>query len=252
MNISLLSRPLWQTPDSIEARFSTREGGVSDPPFHSLNLATHAGDDPAAVGENRMRVRSDLPAAPRWLRQAHTNRVVCAEEISVDSTVADAAHTCSADVVCAVMTADCLPVLFCDAEGARVAAAHAGWRGLSAGVLENTVAALRESGGDNLLAWIGPAIGREHYEIGEDVRSALCRDKEDEMCLTPCADDKWLADLSRLALRRLSDLQVRATASDLCTYSEPRKFFSARRDGGQSGRTAALIWTTTGTETDNG
>ena len=240
----MLSRPQWTIPETAQARFSVRDGGVSDPPFHSLNLSAHVGDDRGAVGENRMRLRTHLPSAPRWLRQAHTARAVRAEEAEIDATVADAAYTFAADVVCAVTVADCLPVLFCAADGGGVAAAHAGWRGLAAGVLENTAAALRENGGGALRAWLGPAVGGAHYEIGDEVRAALSRGGEDEKCFVARGEGKWLADLPRLAARRLHDLDVETTASGLCTYSNAREFFSARRDGKRSGRIAAMIWKT--------
>ncbi|MGI9298355.1 MAG: peptidoglycan editing factor PgeF [Gammaproteobacteria bacterium] len=237
-----LSRPEWHIPDTVRARFTVRDGGVSDPPFHSWNLSAHVGDDPGAVGENRMRLRTFLPAAPRWLRQAHTARAASAEEIETDATVADAAYTFAAGVVCAVTVADCLPVLFYAADGGGVAAAHAGWRGLSAGVLENTAAVLRANGGGELRAWIGPAIGGAHYEIGAKVRAALRRDGGDDECFVARGGGKWLADLPRLAARRLRDLDVETTASGLCTYSTAREFFSARRDGVRCGRIAAMIW----------
>lgn len=240
-----LSRPEWDIPETVQARFTVRDGGVSDPPFHSWNLSAHVGDDPGAVGENRMRLRSFLPAAPKWMRQAHTARATSAEEIETDATVADASYTFAADVVCAATVADCLPVLFCAADGG-VAAAHAGWRGLSAGVLENTAAALRQNGGGKLRAWIGPAIGGAHYEVGAEVRAALRQNDGDDECFIARENGKWLADLPRLAMRRLCELDVETTASGLCTYSNRRDFFSARRDGKRCGRIAALIWKTPG------
>ena len=240
----ILHRPHWKTPAIVRAGFSVREGGVSDPPFHSFNLSAHVGDDPGAVGENRMRLRADLPAAPKWLRQAHTARVVCADSVETDSTVADAVYTFAADSVCAITVADCIPVLFCSADGAGVAAAHAGWRGLAAGILENTAAALRENGAGELTAWIGPAVSAAHYEVGEEVRAALCRNDGDGKCFVAQNGGKYLADLPRLAARRLQDLEVFATASGLCTYSDSRRFFSVRRDGKRGGRFAAMIWTT--------
>lgn len=240
----IIDSPQWDIPASAHARFSFRDGGVSDSPFHSLNLSAHVGDDSGAVGENRMRLRALLPSAPKWLRQAHTARVVCADDIEEDATVADASYTFSADVVCAVTVADCLPVLFCAADGAGVAAAHAGWRGLANGILENAAAALRKNGGGELRAWIGPAICGTHYEIGDEVHSALRRSVADDECFSNRGGGKWLADLPRLAMRRLRDLDIEATASGLCTYANGGQFFSARRDGVRSGRIAALIWKT--------
>ena len=234
--------PQWRPPKTVRALFSTRDGGVSDSPFSSFNLSAHAGDDESAVGENRMRLQALVPAPPKWMRQAHTARVIRAEEVAADAAVADASYTFAVGVVCAVTTADCLPVLFCTADGGGVAAAHAGWRGLAGGILENTAAALREENKNGkLLAWIGPAISAAHYEVGEEVRAALCKTKEDEDCFTS-AGNKWRADLPKLAARRLRGLEVETTESGLCTYSDVRRFFSARRDGNRCGRMASLIW----------
>lgn len=232
----------WQTPPKVRAFYSDRNGGVSDPPFHSLNLSANTGDDRGAVGENRMRLRPYLPSVPKWLQQAHSSRVVSAEEAEIDATVADASYTFTPDIVCVVTVADCLPVLFCTADGGGVAAAHAGWRGLAAGVLENTAFALRAANGGGLRAWIGPAIGKAHYEVGEETHAALRQKPEDDDCFTPTEDGKWLADLPELAARRLNRLEIETTFSGLCAYSEPSRFFSARRDGSRSGRMGAFVW----------
>lgn len=244
-------RPNWRVPASVRALYSVRGGGVSDSPFSSFNLSATVGDEEGSVGENRMRLRGRIPSGPRWMRQAHTSRVLPAEEIEPDATVADASYTFSSGVVCAVLAADCLPVLFCLADGSGAAAAHAGWRGLAGGVLENTAAALRGGGGAKLLAWLGPAVSAAHYGVGGEVREALMRDKSDGAYFRP-SGKKWLADLPALARRRLADLGVETTASGLCTYSDSRRFFSARRDGGRCGRTASLIWLESGGGLGNG
>ena len=237
-----LLRPEWQTPPKVRTFYSTRNGGVSDPPFHSLNLSLNTGDERGAVNENRMRLRPFMPNTAKWLQQAHSSRVVSADDVEIDATVADAAYTFTPDVVCVVTVADCLPVLFCTADGDGVAAAHAGWRGLAAGVLENTASALRAANGSGLRAWIGPAIGKRHYEIGEETRTSLCQTSEDEDCFAPTEDGKWRADLPELAARRLRRLDIQTTLSELCSYSDSADFFSARRDGTRSGRMAAFIW----------
>ena len=237
----MILRAPWQTPPSVRALYTTRCGGVSDSPFHSLNFAANIGDDAGAVAENRMRLSAMLPNSPPWLQQAHTSLVIRAEEIVADATVADAVYTFAADTVCAVLTADCVPVLFCTTDGNGVAAAHAGWRGLSNNILENTAAALRANGGGELYAWIGPAIGAAHYEIGEEVVAALCQHADDESCFRR-SGNKWHADLSQLAARRLRDLDIKTTPSELCTYAAPKHFFSARRDNNRCGRMATLIW----------
>ena len=238
-----LITPQWDAAAGVRALVTTRLGGVSDSPHHSFNLSPHVGDDLGAVEENRLRLQVHLPAAPKWMRQGHTARVVRAEEVESDATVADAVHSDSAGVVCAALVADCLPVLFCAEDGGEVAAAHAGWRGLAGGVLENTVAAMRaDNPHRNIAAWIGPCIAAAHYPVGDEVRQALCQNDEDGRYFSAQNDGKYLADLSGLAVRRLQKMQVNATAANLCTYSDSARFFSARRDGVRTGRIAALVW----------
>src|SRR5260221_9191997 len=168
--------PDWPAPGNIRALATSRHGGVSVGPCASLNLGLHVGDDPAAVAENRRRLTAVLPRVPLWLRQVHGTRVLRAEDwidtLPAAEIDADAAHAAAVDLPCAVMMADCLPVLFCDRAGTEVAAAHAGWRGLCAGVLENTVAAMRAEP-DSLLAWLGPAIGPTKFEVGGEVGEAF-------------------------------------------------------------------------------
>lgn len=235
--------PPWPAPPAVGAAATTRRGGVSQGPFASLNLGGSGGDDPAAVAENRRRLAAalELPAAPAWLRQVHGDRVVeagCGERPEADAAVAFGPER-----VCVVLTADCLPVLFCDRAGSRVAAAHAGWRGLAAGVLEATVARLDCPPGA-LLAWLGPAIGPEVFEVGGEVRATfLAQDPGAAGCFRPSPAGRWLADLYALARRRLAAAGVTAVyGGGFCTLSEPGRFYSYRRDGQASGRMASLIW----------
>ncbi|GAB1392614.1 peptidoglycan editing factor PgeF [Rhodocyclaceae bacterium] len=233
--------PDWPAPPSVRVIQTTRHGGVSAAPYVSLNLGDHVGDDPAAVAENRQRLRAHLPMEPVWLKQVHG--IHCLDAATATAgTEADAAFTRQPGVVCAVLTADCLPVLFCDVTGSMVAAAHAGWRGLAAGILEQTVAAMQVPA-DQLIAWLGPAIGPQHFEVGDDVRIAfLNRHPRCERAFAPKTNGKWLCNLYTLARFRLEAMGIcRITRADYCTVSDPGRFFSYRRDG-MTGRTATLIW----------
>lgn len=235
--------PDWPAPEAVSAVSTTREGGLSHPPYASLNLADHVGDRPQAVRENR-RLLSEclqLPAEPLWLQQVHGDSVVACHE-SGPRPAADASYTIGAGAVCAVLTADCLPVLFCDRQGTRVAAAHAGWRGLAGGVLERTVAALAVAP-DQLLAWLGPAIGPRAFEVGAEVRSTfIAQHAEADGAFAAQVNGRWLADLYRLARIRLRAAGVRAVyGGSFCTFSEPERFYSYRRDR-VTGRMASLIW----------
>ncbi len=223
---------------------TSRIGGVSGPPWDSFNLGDHVGDDPAHVAANRARLRRELPAEPGWLRQVHSARVV--DLGNTRDREADAAFTREAGQVCAVLTADCLPVLFCDRKGSVVAAAHAGWRGLAAGILEATVAAMGVPAAD-ILAWMGPAIGPQAFEVGDEVRLAFMSwhpDAATAFVPQPGSgtSPKWLADIYQLARIRLGQAGVRAVyGGGRCTVSEADSFYSYRRDG-VTGRMAALIW----------
>lgn len=225
---------------------TTRPGGVSTGAFASLNLGDHVGDAPAAVAANRRRlaVALGLPVEPLWLRQVHGTQVADAA-VAAPGAQADASVAAVPGMVCAVLTADCLPVLFCDEAGTRIAAAHAGWRGLAAGVLEATVAALEASGAraDHLLAWIGPAISAAAYEVGDEVRDAfLSADPQAVSGFTANARGRWQLDLPALARQRLTAVGIsRVYGGDLCTHGDPQRFFSHRRDG-HCGRQATLIW----------
>jgi YfiH family protein len=206
-----------------------------------MNLGDAVGDTSHNVVENRRRLCMHLPSAPRWLRQIHGNNVVEADNVN-NPPQADAAFTSKPDVVCAIMVADCLPILLCDQDGAKVGAAHAGWRGLRGGVIENIVASM-STPPDELMAYLGPAIGPEAFEVGEDVYSAFVdHDPGAITAFKPHTSGKWFADLFQLAHQRLQRAGVDAIYGGThCTYSEPARFFSHRRDK-VSGRMAALIW----------
>jgi purine-nucleoside/S-methyl-5'-thioadenosine phosphorylase / adenosine deaminase len=238
--------PDWPAPARVRGLITTRNGGVSQAPFDSMNLATQLDDDPAAVSVNRARLRGCLPAEPCWLQQVHGTRVVQADA-AAPLQEADACVARETGQVCVVMIADCLPVLLCDRAGTTVAVAHAGWRGLSAGVLESTIAAMGCAPAE-LLAYLGPAIGPEAFEVGGDVLDAFTRAQpRARECFrakpVPAgASRKWLADLYGLARQRLASAGLRALYGGAgCTFSEPRRFFSHRRDR-RTGRQAALIW----------
>jgi YfiH family protein len=241
MSLAVIT-PDWPAPERVRAFTTTRRGGVSRPPYDSLNLGDHVGDEPQAVAENRRRLRRGLalPAEPRWLSQVHGSCSVDAVQAAAGCR-ADAAYTAEEGVVCAVLTADCLPLLLCDRQGRRVAAVHAGWRGLLEGVIEQTVA--RMGVGDGLLAWLGPAIGPQAFEVGEEVRTAFVAvDAAAGDAFVPSASGRWLADLYRLARQRLARAGVLAVyGGDLCTFSDAERFYSYRRDG-RTGRMASLIW----------
>jgi hypothetical protein len=250
--------PDWPAPAHVRALMTTRAGGVSRPPYASLNPAGHVGDDPGAVAENRRRLRQYLPADPVWLNQVHGNCVVdCgglpppqpSPACGGGGSAADASVARAPGQVCAVLTADCLPVLFCDRAGTVVAAAHAGWRGLAAGVLERTVAAMAVPP-DEILAWLGAAIGPEAFEVGEEVREVFVGQHPlAAVAFRPAlpgsfdeAPRKWLADLYALARIHLMAVGVTAVyGGGLCTYTDAARFYSYRRDA-TTGRMASLIW----------
>ncbi len=236
-----LIEPDWPAPAIVRALATTRSNGVSQPPYDSLNLGDHVGDDPAAVARNRELLHAFLPAEPKWLKQVHGAGVALADELA-DVAEADAAVAFKPGTVCAVLTADCLPVLFCDRQGTRVAAAHAGWRGLAAGVLEESARAMRCDPAD-ILAWLGPAIGPQAFEVGEEVRETFVRDLPDAAAaFAPGQPGKWLADIYRLARLRLARAGVRQVyGGGFCTHADAARFYSYRRDG-VTGRMATLIW----------
>jgi len=235
--------PDWPAPANVRALITTRSGGVSTGPFASMNLGQRIDDDMQSVRTNRASLRDLLPAEPKWLLQVHGARVVDADRLQ-QPVEADAAVARNPGSVCTVMVADCLPVLLTDRNGSVVAAAHAGWRGLAAGVLENTVRAMGTAP-DELLAYLGPAIGPSAFEVGADVRDAfLAQNADAASAFVAHKPGKWLADLFALARQHLRASGVtQIYGGGLCTYSDPRRFFSHRRDK-VTGRMAALIWLT--------
>ncbi len=236
--------PEWPAPANVHAFMTTRSGGVSLGPFASFNPAGHVGDAANAVAENRRLLRRALPAEPLWLNQVHGCAVACEMQSGNrdDLPTADASVAFLAGEVRAVLTADCLPVLFCDAAGSRVAAAHAGWRGLAAGVLEETVHAMRVPP-TQILAWLGAAIGPAAFAVGDEVRAAfLARHPAAAAAFLPhTVPGRYLADLYALARIRLAAAGVtRVHGGGLCTHGDPR-FFSYRREP-RTGRMACVIW----------
>jgi YfiH family protein len=238
----------WSPPGGVRAAFTLRSGGASAPPWHSLNLGTHVGDDPLAVVHNRRRVAQalNLPAEPRWLSQVHGTAVHQAgapgrPAPSDTVPVADAAVTRETGVVLAIMVADCLPVLLAAEDGSVLGAAHAGWRGLVAGVIERTVESMGEDP-SRLRAWLGPCIGPRQFEVGDEVREAFLAAGDAASAFEAMPDGRWLCDLPALARARLARLGVtRVAGGRWCTVADPVRFFSHRRDR-QTGRMAALLW----------
>jgi len=233
--------PDWRAPKNVRALQTVRLGGASVAPYDSFNLGDHVGDVPQVVARNRQMLASLMPSEPVWLQQVHGTVVADADNagclIQADASIAR--HRGS---VCVVMTADCLPVLLCDEDGTVVGAAHAGWKGLAAGVLESTVQAM---GVDprKLMAWFGPAISQRAFEVGEDVRDIfIAQHAQATEAFMPGADGKWMADIYLLAHQRLHALGInRVYGGDLCTYSDPARFFSYRRDS-VTGRMGTFIW----------
>ena len=238
-----LIQPDWPAPDNVRAFFTTRDDGFSSGAYRGLNLGAHVGDDPVLVNQNRQHLQYllGLKHQPLWLSQVHGTEVLTAETLMTTPPVADATVTVQSELTLTVMTADCLPVLFCDKAGTVVATAHAGWRGLCAGILEKTIAAMQTDPGD-ILAWIGPAIGPATFEVGDEVKAAFVEHaQEAELAFKPC-NNKWLANLFLLARQRMNAAGVTSIyGGDTCTYSDADRFYSYRRDG-QTGRMAGLIW----------
>nr|WP_296254609.1 MULTISPECIES: peptidoglycan editing factor PgeF [unclassified Pseudomonas] len=232
--------PDWPAPVGIKACVTTRAGGVSAAPFDTFNLGDHVDDDPAAVAQNRWKLTSDLHVQPAWLKQVHGTNVV--EALPAQVMQADASWSRKPGVACTIMTADCLPALFCNRQGDQVAAAHAGWRGLAAGVLEATVDSFTAAPSE-ILVWLGPAIGPQAFEVGPEVREAfIATHPEAAEAFVPSANPgKFMADIYQLARLRLAAHGVRAVyGGGLSTYDDER-FFSYRR-GARTGRFASLVW----------
>ena len=245
----------WPAPKNIHAFTTLRNGmGVSNPPFDQFNLGnrnSEQGDDPLHVAKNRelLMQACSLPSNPHWLRQVHGVDVLrfdkpasIADDFYLNEPAADASVTSEKNIVLSILTADCMPVLFCNLDGSEVAAAHAGWRGLANGVLENTVRAMR-SKPDDIMAWLGAAAGPAAYEIGVEVREAFIQyDKHAELAFVPTRENHWKVDLYQLARMRLRESGVtKICGGEYCTISEADKFFSHRRDQ-RTGRMASIIW----------
>lgn len=241
--MSELIIPQWPLPQGVAACSSTRFGGVSAPPYDSLNLGAHCGDDLLQVEENRRRIciAGELPSCPVWLEQVHGTTVLRLDDAPYHSKRADAAYCSTPGKVCAVMTADCLPVLFCNQAGTEVAAAHAGWRGLCHGILEETLACFADKP-EHIQAWLGPAIGPDAFEVGPEVREAfITKDAQAESAFR-AAGEKYFADIYQLARQRLVKVGVKHIfGGNRCTLSEKDYFFSYRRDK-ITGRMASFIW----------
>lgn len=232
--------PDWPAPSRVKACVTTRAGGVSVSPYDTFNLGDHVEDDPAAVAENRRLLSDALGCKPAWLSQVHGVNVVDADPSKVHK--ADASVTSTPGIACAILTADCLPALFCDRAGTRVGAAHAGWRGLAAGVLEATVTKLGVAPGD-VLVWLGPAIGPHVFEVGAEVHEAFVahNPQTDAAFIKGEQPGKFIADIYKLARIRLEAIGVTAVyGGGFCTVSDER-FYSYRR-AARTGRFASLVW----------
>lgn len=236
--------PHWPAPANVKALQTTRSGGISRGPYDSLNLGEHVQDDPLAVAHNRQLLSPYLPSEPVWVNQVHGVEVIDAAKSGCLEN-ADGAFTTQADVVCVTMTADCLPVLLCDKAGTVVAAVHAGWRGLCDGVIEAAIAKMLVEPAD-ILAWLGPAIGPNAFEVGNDVREQFMQKDAQAISAFKSHGDKWLCDIYTLAKQRLVSAGVKAiyggsVNEEFCTYTDAERFFSFRRDN-LTGRMASLIW----------
>lgn len=245
-----LIRPNWPAPSNVHAFISTRIDGVSAGNYTSLNLGDHVGDAPSAVTNNRSRFARacDIDAERiAWLKQVHGSSVVNLDRVVAPTYEADASMTQCRDLACAVMTADCLPILFCDRSGQRVAAVHAGWRGLAGGVIESALDGFEQT--TEVMAYLGPAISQKHFEVGAEVYSAFVAldDSNAEAFIASSRstkdDPRYMADIYHLAKNALAKRGVRAVfGGEYCTYADERRFYSYRRDGAVSGRLASLIY----------
>jgi len=238
--------PDWPAPLNVQALFTTRSGGISSDQYASFNLGDHVGDKPQIVNQNRAKLLKTLPNEPKWLNQVHGSTSIWVDN-NTNLLKGDAALSNTRNIVCAILTADCLPVFLCDEAGTVVGIVHAGWRGLAAGVIEQTVAEMRKKC-SHIMAYLGPAIGPDYFEIGEEVRHSFI--KQDKMSTSAFApyngvnSRKWLADIFLLARQRLAAAGItKIYSNEECTYSNSDKFFSHRRDG-NTGRMAGLIWLT--------
>ncbi|EKE01851.1 MAG: hypothetical protein ACD_21C00034G0005 [uncultured bacterium] len=241
-------KPSWPAPKNVKAFTTKRTGGVSKPPYDGFNFGLHTGDDPNDVLANRKKLYQelDLPSEPFWLKQEHTNTAIHLQQnTNLIEPVADAAFATTPGLVCAVMTADCVPILVCDRKGTIVAAIHAGWRGIAAGIIESTIKAMNINPTE-LLAWLGPAIGANAFETGDDVREIFIKHNPEAKKAFVMHQDRFLANIYLLASQRLNSAGVTAIyGGEYCTFTQKELFFSFRRDGANSGRMASLIWLTT-------
>lgn len=237
-------QPNWPAPPNVKTLQTTRTGGVSQGAYASLNLGAHMNDDPLAVAKNRQLLSDYLPSEPVWVNQVHGVEVIDAAASGCLEN-ADASFTTKPNVVCVTMTADCLPVLLCDKKGTVVAAVHAGWRGLCDGVIEAAVAKMQVPANE-ILVWLGPAIGSDAFEVGDDVREQfMAKDSKAALAFRPHGD-KWLCNIYQIARQRLNALGVTeiygaSVNEDFCTYTDKARFFSFRRDN-VTGRMASMIW----------
>ena len=236
--------PDWPAPPNVKALFTTRNGGSGSGPYASLNLAAHVGDDPLTVTRNRLVLRHFLPSEPKWLKQVHGTHPLPIDDPACVPCGADASFSRRTGNVCAILVADCLPILLSDRAGTLAGAIHAGWRGLADGVIEQTLSQIGAESA-SLMAWLGPAIGPDHFEVGEEVRHAFV--KHDPNAAQAFAEHgrdpgKWLADLFLLARQRLTKAGIHEIyGGGHCTFCDTERFFSYRRDG-VTGRMAGLIW----------
>lgn len=243
-----LITPSWPAPENIQAYTTTRENGYSPAPFNSLNFGNFVDDSELNIKKNRQQLNEflRLPTEPIWLKQVHSNRVINIDQhLPSPTPEADAAIATITNKICVVTTADCLPILICNRQGTKVAAVHAGWRGIAHGVIENTIKELREES-HHLMAWLGPAIGPTVFEVSEDVLNTFLTDDPDSAHAFVIKEDnpgKWLANIFVLAKLRLNKLGLsKIYGGDHCTYTDEKKFYSYRRDQGKTGRMATLIW----------
>ena len=235
--------PAWTAPNTVSALSTIRQGGVSVAPFDSFNVGLHVGDDEQAVLANRALLTNQLPNPAVWLNQTHSSDVIVIDEKSDLSQVraADALYTRLIKQPLAIMTADCLPVLLCSSSGDEVAAVHGGWRGLAQAILANTVSHFQAPEND-IIAWLGPAIGPSQFEVGQDVKDSFCLQNPVHQQAFTAKHEKYMADIYLLARQQLAQLGVvKIYGGEYCTVTDKSQFFSYRRDG-QTGRMASLIW----------
>ncbi len=241
---STFIRPQWPAPNNISAFSTSRQGGVSPAPYDSLNLGINAKDRANNIQENRdiLGKNLNLPSEPIWLNQIHSNIAIPASE-HARYQEADASYTGQNNTICVVLTADCLPILLCNRQGTYVAAIHAGWRGLQKQIIESTLHTLPYDPND-LMVWLGPAIGPKYFEVGDEVRDLfITMDRDLINAFTLSKNNRWLCDIYAIARLQLKKLHItHIYGGDYCTYSDPSKFYSYRRDGAETGRMASLIW----------